>query len=478
MQPKPIFEFFKQINRVPRPSTHEEKMRQYLKEVADKYSLKFETDEVGNVLITAPASEGFEQSPGIVIQAHMDMVCEEIKGLNFDFENSPIETVVDGDWMMAKGTTLGADDGIGVAMALALVTDPDIKHGPLQCLFTMDEESGMTGAFGLKPGFMKGKYLINLDSEDEGELFIGCAGGITTNATFNFNTLPLEKGFVIIKLEIDKLKGGHSGDEINKNRANAIKLMTRFLLSSSNKYDIKLISFEGGNKHNAIPRYAEAVIAVPFDCKEKIRVNFNLFAAEIEGEFYVEEKNMVFNLQTQHIESPCYIEPNVVRKFLLALQALPNGVQEMNQSIKGLVETSSNLASVRQDEKAFQIVVSQRSATDSALDNIRDTIAAAFELAGATVAFTDRYPGWKPDNTTKILKVTVESYITLFGKQPVVRAIHAGLECGLFATKYPDMEMISFGPTLRNVHTPEEKLLIPTVDMAWKLLVNVVENLK
>ena len=478
MQPKAIFDFFSQINKIPRPSKKEEKMREYLQTVAEKYNLEYQTDEIGNVLISAPATVGFENSEGIVLQGHMDMVCEEIKGLNFDFENQPINAFVDGDWMKAKGTTLGADDGIGVAMALALITDPSVKHGPIQCLFTMDEESGMTGAFALQPGFMKGKYLINLDSEDEGELFIGCAGGENTNATFHFDTVPLEKGFVILKLEIDKLKGGHSGDDINKKRANAIKLMARFIYLSSKKYNLKLIKFEGGNKHNAIPRYAEAVIAVPIDCKENIRVDFNLFAANVEGEFYVQENEMSFLLQTEQINSPRIIQPEVADKFILALQALHNGVQEMNQKIEGLVETSSNLASVKQSDNAFDIVVSQRSATDSALDNVRNTVSAVFELAGADIQFSDRYPGWKPDTSTKLLKVAVESYNELFGKQPVVRAIHAGLECGLFATKYPNMEMISFGPTLRNVHTPEEKLLIPTVDMAWKLLVDIVEKLK
>ena len=478
MQPKAIFDFFSQINKIPRPSKKEEKMREYLQTVAEKYNLEYQTDEIGNVLISAPATVGFENSEGIVLQGHMDMVCEEIKGLNFDFENQPIDAFVDGDWMKAKGTTLGADDGIGVAMALALITDPNVKHGPIQCLFTMDEESGMTGAFALQPGFMKGKYLINLDSEDEGELFIGCAGGENTNATFHFDTVPLEKGFVILKLEIDKLKGGHSGDDINKKRANAIKLMARFIYLSSKKYNLKLIKFEGGNKHNAIPRYAEAVIAVPIDCKENIRVDFNLFAANVEGEFYVQENEMSFLLQTEQINSPRIIQPEVADKFILALQALHNGVQEMNQKIEGLVETSSNLASVKQSDNAFDIVVSQRSATDSALDNVRNTVSAVFELAGADIQFSDRYPGWKPDTSTKLLKDAVESYNELFGKQPVVRAIHAGLECGLFATKYPNMEMISFGPTLRNVHTPEEKLLIPTVDMAWKLLVDIVEKLK
>lgn len=478
MQPKAIFDFFRQINNVPRPSKKEEKMRQYLKGVAEQYNLDYKTDKIGNVLISAPASKGYETSEGIVIQGHMDMVCEEIKGLGFDFDNQPIETCVDGEWLKAKGTTLGADDGIGVAMALALVTNPDIQHGPIQCLFTMDEESGMTGAFALEPGFMKGKYLINLDSEDEGELFIGCAGGENTTATFHYNTKPLEPGYVVVKLEIDKLKGGHSGDEINKKRANAIKLMARFLYLESKKIDLKLIKFDGGNKHNAIPRYAEAVVAVPINQKENIRVDFNVFAANVEDEFYVQETDMVFTLQTDQIDSPQIIEESVANKFILALQAVHNGILEMNQSIEGLVETSSNLASVKQVDNTFQVVVSQRSATDSALDNVRNTVAALFELAGADILFSDRYPGWKPDNTTKLLKVAVQAYSERFGKQPVVRAIHAGLECGLFATKYPDMEMISFGPTLKDVHTPNERLLIPTVDMAWKLLLDIVDKLK
>lgn len=478
MKPESVFNFFSQINQVPRPSKEEKKMRAYLKDVASQYNLHYQSDETGNVLITAPASEGFEASEGIVIQGHMDMVCEEVKDLHFDFMNSPIEAYVDGDWMKAKGTTLGADDGIGVAMALALVTDPNVKHGPIQCLFTMDEESGMTGAFGLKPGFMKGKYLINLDSEDEGELFIGCAGGENTTATFCFDKFPLEKGYVPMKLEINNLNGGHSGDDINKKKANAIKLLARFLYIASKKFDLKLIQIDGGNKHNAIPRYAEAIIAVPLQDKEQIRVDFNVFAADVEGEFYVEEKNMTFTLQSEQLATPMYVEKKVADNIILALQALHNGVMEMNQEIDGLVETSSNLASVKQNDNTIQVVVSQRSSTDSALDAVRNTVAAVFELAGAQVLFSDRYPGWKPNQNTRLLKVAVESYQELFGKQPVVRAIHAGLECGLFATKYPNMEMISFGPTLRNVHTPDEKLLIPTVDLAWKLLVDIVEKLK
>ena len=477
MKPEKVFEFFKQINAVPRPSKKEEKMMAYLKEVAEKYNLDYKEDDAGNVLISVPASPGCENKPGVILQGHMDMVCEKEKSLDFDFDTQPIQTYVEGDWMKAKGTTLGADDGIGVAMALALAIDPDVKHGPMECLFTKDEESGMTGAFGLKPGFLKGKYLINLDSEDEGEFFIGCAGGENTNASFVYDTLPLENGYIPISVEIDNLSGGHSGDEINKKRANAIKLLSRFLYLTWSKYDAKLIPISGGKLHNAIPRFAEAVIAVPFEKKEQLRVDFNVFAAQVEDEYHVQEKNMRFSMTSCHDESKDYIQPDVAWRLITCLQSLHNGILEMNQDIDGLVETSSNLAAVKQDGQEIKVLVSQRSSSESGLDNISNTIAAAFKLAGANVVFSDRYPGWKPNPNTTILNVSVEAYKELFGKSPVVRAIHAGLECGLFSTKYPDVEMISFGPTLRDVHSPKERLLIPTVEMTWDLLVKVVEKL-
>ena len=478
LEPKSIFDFFQQINQVPRPSKKEEKMMAYLKGVAKQYNLEYKEDEVGNVLISCPATAGYEQSPGVILQGHMDMVCEKDKDRDFDFETQPIETYVDGEWMKAKGTTLGADDGIGVAMALAAVTDKSFQHGPIECLFTKDEESGMTGAFGLQPGFLKGKYLINLDSEDEGEFFIGCAGGELTNATFNLKKTALEDGYVTLKIEVDKLAGGHSGDEINKRRANAIKLLVRFVYSCMKKYDLKLIEISGGNLHNAIPRFAEAVVALPAKDKESVRVDLNVFASQVEQEFHVQEKNIELKLSSVELDQPKYINADIARSIIFSLQAVHNGILEMNQDIDGLVETSSNLASVKQTENTIEVLVSQRSSTDSSLNNIGNTLMATFELAGAEVTFSDRYPGWAPDPSTKLLKVSVDSYKELFGKEPVVRAIHAGLECGLFATKYPSMEMISFGPTLREVHSPKERLLIPTVDMAWKLLIDIIGKLK
>lgn len=478
MEPKIIFDFFKEINKIPRPSKKERKMIDYLLGVAQKLNLKANTDEAGNVIIYADPTPGYENAKGVVIQGHMDMVCEKIKQLDFDFDKQPIETVVEGEWMKAKGTTLGADDGIGVAMALAVVADKNVKHGPVELLFTADEESGMTGALGLKPNVLKGKYLINLDSEDEGEFFVGCAGGQSANAVFEFEKHQLEDGFITLKVEVDRLKGGHSGDDINKNRANAIKVLARFLYDTWNKYDARLIDIAGGKLHNAIPRYAEAVIAVPIECKEQIRVDFNLFAANVKNEFHVQETDATFVMASQQIDKPEFVQKDVANNFIFALQGLHNGILEMNQDIKGLVETSSNLASVKMSGNQITVLTSQRSSTDSALDNVCNTVAAVLKMAGAKVEFSDRYPGWQPDTSTKLLKVSVDAYKKLFDKEPVVRAIHAGLECGLFATKYPEMEMISFGPTLRNVHTPDEKLLIPTVDMAWKLLVKILEKLQ
>ena len=478
MKPKIIFDYFKEINKIPRPSKKEEKMIEYLQRVAEELNVKSYTDDSGNVIIYAEPTPGYENAPGVIIQSHMDMVCEKIKQLDFDFEKQPIEVCVDGEWMKAKGTTLGADDGIGVAMALAVISDKSIKHGPIELLFTTDEESGMTGAFGLKPGVLKGKYLINLDSEDEGEFFIGCAGGQTTNAVFDFQTLPLEKGFIPLKIEIDNLKGGHSGDDINKNRANSIKLLSRFIYNIWSKYDVRLIDISGGKLHNAIPRFAEAVIAVPVQKKEALRIDFNLFTAAIQNEFHVQEKDIRTKLSSIDENNLEFIQNDVAKNVVYALQAMHNGILEMNQDIEGLVETSSNLASINTVGNQIVLVASQRSSTESALENMSNTIAAVLKLAGAKVEFSDKYPGWQPNTNTTILKVSVDAYEKLFNKKPIVRAIHAGLECGLFSTKYPNVEMISFGPTLRDVHTPDERLLIPTVDMAWRLLVEILENLK
>lgn len=474
LTPQRVFDIFKRINSVPRPSKHEEKMIAFLQQFAEENGLDCKTDEAGNVLIQVPATLGYEQSPCVVLQGHMDMVCEKVKGLDFDFETQAIETYVDGEWMRAKGTTLGADDGIGVALALAIATDSEVEHGPLECLFTRDEETGLTGAFEIQPGFMHGQMLINLDSEDEGEMFVGCAGGANTSVTFHFKREPLPAGYLPLRLSVDKLTGGHSGDDINKRRANANKLLARLLYTVWSHCEARLISIHGGNLHNAIPRDAEALIAVPMQDKETVRVLVNRLTEDIQQEFHVEEPNLEIRLETEIDCQESPIEVATARRIILALQAVYNGVLEMNQDIPTLVETSSNLANIRTQEESLTILSSQRSSALSSRQLMSDTFAAPFLLAGAEVETGDGYPGWSPNPKSELVQITVEAYRKLFGKEPVVRAIHAGLECGLFSEKYPDLDMISFGPTLRGVHSPDERLLIPTVQMVWDHLVEIL----
>jgi len=474
MEPKLVFDYFSQINKVPRPSKKEEKIIAYLQNWAKENNLACKTDEAGNVLVSAPATKGMENKATVVLQAHMDMVCEKTSERVIDFENDPIETYIDGEWMRAKGTTLGADDGIGLAIGMAIMTDTTVEHGPIECLFTRDEETGLTGAFAIQPGFMTGKYLLNLDSEDEGEIFVGCAGGANTEATLEVEKEPLSKSYFPLHISIDKLRGGHSGDDINKHRPNAIKLLARFIYDMNEKYDLKLIDFQGGNLHNAIPRQAEAVIAVPFPDKENVRVDFNIFSSEL-GDEYHDESAMYLHMEST--EATECIKKDIAEKFILALAAIDNGVYEMSIDLPGLVETSSNLASVHLINNTINIVTSQRSSIGSQRKAMSGAVSAALRLAGFKTVTADGYPGWKPNADSALLKIAVSTYKELFNKEPKVKAIHAGLECGLFSEKYPGMDMISFGPTLRGVHSPDECLLIPTVEMVWKHILAILKNI-
>lgn len=474
---KLIFDYFSEINKVPRPSKHEEHMIEYLLDFAKRHDLTSRTDNFGNVLISAPASAGMEDRPTVVLQAHMDMVCEKLKDLEFDFFKDAIQTYTDGEWLRAKGTTLGADDGIGIAMAMAVITDKDTAHGPIECLFTRDEETGLSGAFQLEEGFITGKYLINLDSEDEGEIFIGCAGGAGTTATLDYTPIAVPNGYFPIKINIDGLTGGHSGDDINKGRANANKLLARFLYTSMNKYDMYLSNISGGNLHNAIPRDAQAVILVPMADKERIRVDYNVFAAEMEDEFHGAESTMTFKMQSCDIPSEC-IDRDTASKLINALQAVHNGVLEYSHDIEGLVQTSSNLASIKMmPDHKICIGTSQRSSILSQRICMSNTVGAAFALAGADVCTSEGYPGWKPNKDSKLLHVATETYKNLYGIEPKVKAIHAGLECGLFSEKYPGLDMISIGPTLRGVHSPDERLHIPSVVKVWNHLVAILKGI-
>ena len=377
--------------------------------------------------------------------------------------------------MKAKGTTLGADDGIGCAMEMAILADDTLKHGPLECVFTRDEETGLTGAEGMKPGFMTGQMLINLDSEDEGELFVSCAGGCRTTATFRFTPEAAPADAFFIRLTIKGLTGGHSGDDIDKKRANANKLLARYLYDGMKEWGLRLSDIQAGGLHNAIPREASCLVCIPIKYKEQARVKWNIFAADVQEEFCSTEPAMEFLLESA--EAAATVLPEDVNcRLISALQAVDNGVYAMSQDIS-LVETSSNLASIKQVEPGVILVnSSQRSSLLSNRHNMAHTVAAVFELAGAEVEIGEGYPGWAMNPKSEILRIAREQYVRLFQKEPVVRGIHAGLECGLFSEKYPGLDMVSFGPTLRGVHSPDERLLIPTVDMVWQHLLAILEH--
>lgn len=477
LKPARVFEQFARINQIPRPSKHEEQMIAYLKEFGRKRGLETLVDETGNVIIRKPASKGYEQRAVTVLQSHMDMVCDKLVDVDFDFHKDAIQTYVEGDWLHAKGTTLGADDGIGVAIELALLDSDDLEHGPIECVFTRDEETGLTGAFGMKAGFMTGDYLINLDSEDEGQIFVSCAGGINTTATFRFEREKAPERHFFIEASLKGLNGGHSGDDIEKKRANAIKLMARFLYMQQEKLDLRLAQWNSGKMHNAIPRDGKIVFAVPADRKEQVRADWNVFTSEVEDEFHVTDKNMVWNMESAEAQT---VMPKTVSVGLIrAVQAMDNGVLAMcqDEALASMVETSSNVASVQSSEGEVVVVTSQRSNVMSNLRNMADSVKAVFQLAGAEVVQNDGYPAWKMNPDSKLVKVTVDAYRKLFGKEPQVKGIHAGLECGLFSEKYPHLDMVSFGPTLRCVHTPDERLSIPTVQMVWDHLLEILKNI-
>ena len=476
LRPAVVFHYFNEVCQVPRPSKKEEKIRAYLLDFAKKHNLEAKTDEAGNVLIKKAASAGMENLKTVILQSHIDMVCEKNKDTEHNFETDPIQTYIDGEWLRAKGTTLGADNGIGVATELAVLASDDIKHGPIECLFTVDEETGLTGAFALKEGFMNGDILLNLDSEDDGELFIGCAGGANTTAIYPFPTEKAPQGWFFFRVSVKGLTGGHSGDDISKNRANANKLLNRFLVQTMQKYGMRLADIEGGNLHNAIPREAHALCAVPMEYKEAVRVDLNIFISEIENEYSATEPNLSMDLES---EAPVehVMEQKAMERFLLSIYAVHHGVYAMSQDIPGLVETSSNLASIKVCDGTIKVVTSQRSSILSSRKDMSQMVSAAFILGGATVTTGEGYPGWKPNPSSEILKIAVESYKKLFGVEPKVKAIHAGLECGLFLQKYPSLDMVSFGPTLRGVHSPDERMLIPTVEKFWNHLLDILVNI-
>lgn len=478
LTPSAIWRFFDEITRIPRPSKKEEKIIAYLIDFARRHALSYRQDPTGNVVILKKATPGMEKRSKVILQSHMDMVTEKNSDVLFDFEQDAIRTRIEEGWVKAEGTTLGADCGIGMAAALAILDADDLAHGPLECLFTVDEESGLTGAFGLGDDMLTGHYLINLDSEDEGELFIGCAGGIDTLGTFTYTQEAVPANYAFFRIDLQGLSGGHSGDDINKGRGNSNKLLSRFLRNASRMFLLRLSHFDGGNLRNAIPREAYAIFGVPTASVADMKAYFNRYRTEIRAEFHITEPGLTASLN--EISTPdSVIDLPTQNALLNTLCAMPNGVLSMSQSIENFVETSTNLASVKfTDARHITVTTSQRSSVESAKEEAAASIEAVFELAGAQVLHSDGYPGWTPNPESHLLAVTCAAYERLFGVVPQVKAIHAGLECGLFLEKFPALEMVSFGPTLRGVHSPDERLEIASVDKFWKLLVEVLASLQ
>ena len=478
LKPAEVWRLFDAITRVPRPSKKEGKIIAFLEEFARVHSLQCRKDSAGNILISKPATEGYEDRPEVTLQSHMDMVCEKNSDVPFDFGNDPIQTYIDGPWVRARGTTLGADCGIGMAAALAVLTSDDIKHGPVSALFTVDEETGLTGAFNLGEGMIRGRYLINLDSEDEGEVFIGCAGGIDTVARFKFEYEPIPAGYTTLEVRVSGLKGGHSGDNIGDALGNSNRIMARLLFDGIINDGVLLCGFDGGNLRNAIPREAVAVIAVPRDRMSDFERDFRTLADSIKEELKDTDAGFAVSLAEQPQTAGTAIEQTAARGLIRALAGVPNGVIEMSRSVAGLVQTSTNLASVKTDGNTITVTTSQRSSVESEKIMAARSVESVFALAGADVTHSDGYPGWTPDPSSGLLSITRQCYLSLFNVPCKVKAIHAGLECGLFLKKYPHLEMVSFGPTLRGVHSPDERLEIETVDKFWRLLVAVLEKIR
>ena len=474
MNSQKVLDIFKEITTIPRESGHEEAMTRWLLDWAAARGLGFKSDSTGNVLITREAAPGKEDVPAIVLQAHQDMVCEKNSGSAHDFAKDPIPYVVEDGWMVSHDTTLGADDGIGIAACLALLED-SAPTGKVECLFTISEETGMDGAEALQGGFFTGGTLINLDSEDEGQLFIGCAGGLNTRIRFSYRRDDLDPSWKAVRLRISGCIGGHSGDDIDKGRVNAVQQMARFLYKEWGE-GMQLVSLEGGGKPNAIARECEAVVVVPSARATKQR--FHAFGKVLAAEFHATDPGVTCKAENAPVPRSKAIDDLTACCLVNSLFTCPHGVQAMSQDVPGLVQTSTNLASVHIYRNFIEIVTSQRSPAASERRMIAAKVAANFDIAGGRAKHMYEYPGWEPDVNSHILKVCVESYRRLFAQEPEVKAIHAGLECGLFLTKFPGLDMISFGPTLRGVHAPGERLELASLDKFVKLLEDVVCNFR
>lgn len=474
---KKILSWFEEISKVPRESRHEEKIRAWMVKWAAEHKFNAKEDAVGNILIQVPASPGYESSPVVIIQGHMDMVCEKKPESTHDFTKDPIQMVYDGEWLTANKTTLGSDNGIGLALALTLALEKGIEHPPLELLFTVDEETGLTGAKSIQPDFLKGKILLNVDSEDEGHFTVGCAGGKDTTLTLPLDFAPVPAGFRAYRLTVGELKGGHSGIDIHGERGNAIRLVARTLADISKDAEVRLAEIKGGSAHNAIPRDTWATLFIPENAGTKAVRH----AAEAQKTYRVEFKNTDPDVRVDLAPTEVNAKaatPECTQKVINFIMAIPHGVASMSMEIKGLVETSNNLATVGIHEGKLKIVTSQRSAVMSRLLDLTNRIEGLARVAGGAAVSGSGYPSWPPDVSSPLLARCKEIYKKKFGKEPVVEAIHAGLECGIIGSKYPGMDMISFGPTLKNPHTPSERIHVPSIGKVWDFMVALLKSFK
>ncbi|MGM9788153.1 MAG: aminoacyl-histidine dipeptidase [Candidatus Cryptobacteroides sp.] len=474
LTPSVVWDNFYKISRIPRPSKHEEKIREYLLNWGKEHNLETFEDKTGNVIIRVPATPGYENRKGVVLQGHMDMVPQKNSDKVHDFLTDPIETKVEGDWLKACGTTLGADNGLGVALALAVAESKEVEHGPIEILVTYDEETGMTGAQALESGVLKGEILINLDSETEGELYVGCAGGIDASASGTYTLVEKAEGYKAFDFSVKGCQGGHSGMDIILYRANASKIATRILLPLLENEDVKLINLEGGTLRNAIARECFAQLYVKDE--EKTRTFIDTQAEKILKEYAITDPDMKISLESCDCDK-AYVEDKDALKILRAVLACPDGVERMSSSIEGLVETSNNMAIVKVSDGAYEVKSLLRSSVDSAKEALCEKMKAVFELAGAKIEFTGGYSGWAPNPDSDILKVMKEVYHRLYGSEPKVMAIHAGLECGILSGAYPNWDMISCGPTLLSPHSPDERAYIPSVAKVWEYLQEVLKSI-
>jgi dipeptidase D len=475
LQPAEVWKHFDTLTQIPRPSKKEARVVEFIKDFGRKAGLETRVDATGNVIIRKPATPGMEKRKGIILQAHLDMVPQKNSDKKHDFEKDPIETLIDGEWVKANGTTLGADNGIGVASMLAVMESKSLVHGPLEAIFTVDEETGMTGAFALKPGMLKGDILLNLDSEDEGELYVGCAGGIDGNISFDYETDAVPDDYIPYTIHISGLRGGHSGLDINLGRGNSNFILFRLLYGASQKTDMRIVEVEGGNMRNAIPRESFASIVVPPGQASEWVDLFEKMIGVVKKELASREPDLEIKISKGAIVKRV-MKKSLQKRLIAAVYACPNGVIRMSDTVPGLVETSTNLAIVKTDDKSIRVHCLLRSSVDSAKLALAERMRALFEMAGARAEFTGSYPGWKPNMESGILKVMKKVYETKYGVAPEVKAIHAGLECGLIGGVYPALDMISFGPTIRHPHSPDEKVHIASVQKFWDYLTETLKN--